>query len=137
MIHIYHNPRCSKSRETLALVEQVAQQLKLNISVIDYQKTALSFEQLNALLQQLGGDVKTMLRADEDEYQTLQLEQADNRRALESIISHPKLLQRPIVSFQGKATIGRPPDQVLALFKENSGACRNLNSRRVASSKQA
>ncbi|MFZ6848703.1 ArsC/Spx/MgsR family protein [Undibacterium sp. RuRC25W] len=119
MIHIYHNPRCSKSRETLALVEQVAQQLKLNISVIDYQKTALSFEQLNALLQQLGGDVKTMLRADEDEYQTLQLEQADNRRALESIISHPKLLQRPIVSFQGKAAIGRPPEQVLALFKES------------------
>ena len=119
MIKIYHNPRCSKSRETLALVEALAKKNQEQIEIIDYQKKPLSLFELSTLLQELGGNVQLMLRDNEDEYQTNKLEDVSTDEALHAIIAYPKLLQRPIVSFQGKSAIGRPPEQVLALFKES------------------
>lgn len=117
MITIYHNPRCSKSRETLALVQQVSIDQNLPLEVVDYQKSVLDVGQLRQLHQQLGGSVKDMLRDNEDEYSSLGLNQADDETLLAALASHPKLLQRPIVSYLGKAAIGRPPELVLSLFK--------------------
>ncbi|MFZ6864029.1 arsenate reductase (glutaredoxin) [Undibacterium sp. Ji67W] len=119
MIRIFHNPRCSKSRETLNLMLAISEEKQLPIEVIDYQKTPLSFEQLNTLLQQLGGNVQAMLRSNEDAYLANGLANTDSNSALQAIVAHPILLQRPIVSYGGKAAIGRPPEQVLALFEES------------------
>ncbi|MBC3862878.1 arsenate reductase family protein [Undibacterium jejuense] len=119
MIRIFHNPRCSKSRETLSLLQAISEEKQLSIEIIDYQKTPLTQEQLNTLLHELGGDVQVMLRSNEDAYLVHGLANADAPSALQAIVAHPILLQRPIVSFHGKAAIGRPPEQVLALFEES------------------
>ncbi|MFZ6687784.1 arsenate reductase (glutaredoxin) [Undibacterium sp. SXout11W] len=119
MIRIFHNPRCSKSRETLTLIQAISEKKQIPIEIIDYQKTPLTVEQLNTLLRELGDNVQAMLRSNEDAYLTNTLENADADRAIQAIVAHPILLQRPIVSFRGKAAIGRPPEQVLALFEES------------------
>ena len=119
MIRIYHNPRCSKSRETLALVEKIAEQDHLQLQVIDYQKTALDLAQLKALLEMFGdSEIQTLLRSNESIYTDLNLAQADTASALAAIVAHPHLLQRPIVTYQNQAAIGRPPEHVLTLFKK-------------------
>lgn len=119
MITIYHNPRCSKSRETLALVQAHADESQLDLQVIDYQKTPLNFAELQSLLTILDtGDVQAMLRNNEPEYASLKLANADTATALSAIATHPHLLQRPIVTYQNKAAIGRPPEHVLTLFKK-------------------
>ncbi|MFZ6748977.1 arsenate reductase (glutaredoxin) [Undibacterium sp. Ren11W] len=122
MITIYHNPRCSKSRETLALVQQISSEQNLPLEVVDYQKSALNLAQLRHLNKQLGGNVKEMLRENEDEFSSLGLHHADDEALLAALANHPKLLQRPIVSYLDKAAIGRPPEFVLSLFKNTTKA---------------
>lgn len=120
MLTIYHNPRCSKSREALALSVAFAAQHGLELNVIDYQKTALSRAQLAELHQLLQSEgavsVRAMVRDNEDEYSELQLSQADDARLLDALASHPKLLQRPIVRFVQRAVIARPPELVQAIL---------------------
>ncbi|AIY39534.1 Arsenate reductase [Collimonas arenae] len=116
MITIYHNQRCSKSREALAIAEQFSNTRKLKLEVIDYQKTPLTLAQLQALHRTLGGPVSAMLRDNEPEYAALDLAQADDAALLEALAAHPKLLQRPIVVYQKHAVIARPPELVNPLF---------------------
>lgn len=123
MITIYHNPRCSKSREALELIQAHADERQLALQVIDYQKAPLNFDELQKLLTALenendNGDVQAMLRNNEPEYASLKLASADTATALSAIAAHPHLLQRPIVTYQNKAAIGRPPEHVLTLFKK-------------------
>lgn len=117
---IYHNPRCSKSREALALSETFAAQHGLELNVVDYQKTPLSRTQLAELHQLLQSEgavsVRAMVRDNEDEYSELQLSQADDARLLDALASHPKLLQRPIVRFGQRAVIARPPELAQAIL---------------------
>jgi len=120
MLTIYHNPRCSKSREALALSVAFATQHSLELNVVDYQKTALSRTQLAELHQLLQSEgavsVRAMVRDNEDEYSELQLSQADDARLLDALASHPKLLQRPIVRFGQRAVIARPPELAQAIL---------------------
>ncbi|WP_292936126.1 arsenate reductase (glutaredoxin) [Noviherbaspirillum sp.] len=116
MITIFHNPRCSKSRETLALVEEFAARRHLPVEVVEYLKTPPTVPQLKSLLQQLGCDVREIVRSNEEEYDTLGLAQADDEALLSAIAATPKLLQRPIVVYRGRAVIGRPPERVRDLF---------------------
>jgi arsenate reductase len=120
MITIYHNPRCSKSREALERAQQFAAQQAIELSVIDYQKTPLTTSQLRALYQTLkttsNVEVRSMVRAGEDIYATLNLANADDATLFDAIAAHPILLQRPIVTLNGRGIIARPPelvDQVL------------------------
>lgn len=117
MITIYHNPRCSKSRETLALVEDFAARNGLQVDVVEYLKMPPTLEQLSALLQQLGCTARDITRNNEEEYFSLGLEQADDGAVLCAIATHPKLLQRPIVVYNDHAVIGRPPELVHDLLK--------------------
>lgn len=116
MLIIYHNPRCSKSREALELTQQFATQHGLTLDVVDYQKTPLTQEQLSELHQLLQADqsvsVRAMVRDNEDEYASLQLANADDASLLRALAAHPKLLQRPIVRFKLRAVIARPPELV-------------------------
>ncbi|WP_193099511.1 arsenate reductase (glutaredoxin) [Burkholderia sp. Z1] len=118
MITIYHNPRCSKSRETLALVESL-NTAGAPLNVVEYLKTPPTIEELETLHRQLGRPVRDMLRDGEEPYKALNLARADltDAQAYAAIVAHPILLQRPIVVYRGKAAIGRPPESVQALFE--------------------
>ncbi|WP_428243698.1 arsenate reductase (glutaredoxin) [Gynuella sp.] len=112
---IYHNPRCSKSRETLKLLEQ--HNIKHDIHL--YLNNPLNKQSLKQLLAELKLPVRDIIRSGENEYKDLGLdsENLTDDQLLDAIVATPKLMQRPIVSYQGKARIGRPPEQVLDLFK--------------------
>ena len=116
MITIYHDPRCSKSREALTLVEQYSTANNLPLTVIDYQKTPLALLELVSLNQQLESATREMVRDNEEEYVSLNLQQADDAALLQALATHPKLLQRPIVVYRDRAVIGRPLERVTALL---------------------
>jgi arsenate reductase len=118
MITIYHNPRCSKSRAACSLLETVYQANGEPIQVVEYLKQPPSVEQLADLHRMLGGPVRNMVRVDEAEYRELDLGRADVTDAdiYDAITKHPILLQRPIVVRDGRAVLGRPPENVAALF---------------------
>lgn len=117
MITIYHNPRCSKSRETCELVTNT-NAANEPIEVVEYLKTPLTVVQLKALHDLLGGPLRDMMRTNETEYAELGLSEASvtDAQLYDAIAKHPILLQRPIVVRNGRATIGRPPENVATLF---------------------
>ncbi|OOG55849.1 arsenate reductase (glutaredoxin) [Rhodanobacter sp. B05] len=114
MIRIYHNNRCSKSRATLALLEERGGK----IEVINYLDTPPSAAELAVLLKQLGMTARELLRSGEDEYQSLGLGDPalDDAALISAMVTHPKLIERPIVVANGKAALGRPPEAVLAIL---------------------
>ncbi len=110
---IYHNPRCSKSRETLALLEDK----NIAPEIVKYLDTPPSVEQLKTLYAQLGlTNVRDMMRTKEAEYKELALADASDEQLFAAMASHPKLIERPIVVKDGKAKLGRPPEQVLEIL---------------------
>jgi len=110
---IYHNPRCSKSRQTLALLEERGVQPE----IITYLETPPSVEQLKTLMSQLElTDVRGMMRTKEDIYKELDLKSADDETLFKAMVENPKLIERPIVVANGKARHGRPPEQVLDIL---------------------
>jgi len=114
MIRIYHNNRCSKSRATLALLEERGGQ----VEVINYLDTPPSAEELAGLLRQLGMTARELMRKGEAEYRELGLDNPalDEDALIAAMVAHPKLIERPIVVANGKAAIGRPPEAVLAII---------------------
>ncbi|OXY81754.1 arsenate reductase (glutaredoxin) [Oceanimonas doudoroffii] len=113
-LFIYHNPRCSKSRETLALLQDKG----LEPEVIKYLDTPPSADQLKTLLTQLGmASARQLMRTKEEVYKTLGLaDVTDEKALLEAMVANPKLIERPIVVCNGKAALGRPPEQVLDIL---------------------
>lgn len=110
---IYHNPRCSKSRETLALVEAQG----IEPQVVKYLDTPLSVTELKQLFSQLElADVRAMMRTKEAIYKELELTQASDDALFEAMAANPILIERPIVVANGKAKHGRPPEQVLEIL---------------------
>lgn len=110
---IIHNPRCSKSRQTLALLEEKG----IEPQIIKYLDEPLSVEQLKTLYAQLGVDnVRAMMRTKEAVYKELDLAQADDDALFNAMVEHPKLIERPIVVNNGQARHGRPPEQVLEIL---------------------
>jgi arsenate reductase len=105
---IYHNPRCSKSREALSLLQ--AQNASIN--VIEYLKQPLSLAQLRTLLQQIGGDAKSLLRSGDDDFVQLNVDitTLSDDDILSLLEQKPSLLQRPIVDDGQRAVIARPPE---------------------------
>jgi arsenate reductase len=114
-LKILHNPRCSKSRQTLQLLLEKG----LEPKIIEYLKTPISAQELQLIVKQLGfSSARQLIRKGEDAYKQQNL--ADNTLTEESLISamlnSPKLIERPIVVFNGKAAIGRPPESVLDIL---------------------
>ena len=110
---IYHNPRCSKSRATLALLEERG----IDADIVDYLATPPSRDVLRRLLRKLGAPALTMVRTDEPEFQPYKGRALDDDQILDLLVAHPRLLQRPIVEIDTKARIGRPPERVLELLE--------------------
>ncbi len=112
MTTIWHNPRCSKSRQTLALLEENGHSPTIRL----YLKDTPTKAEIEAVLAQLGLSPSDLLRKGEKLYKVLQLSSASEDQILASMVEHPVLIERPIVLHNGRAAVGRPPEQVLALF---------------------
>lgn len=113
-VTIYHNPRCTKSRETLALLQQRG----LEREVIEYLKTPPSAAELDAILKKLGKEPREAMRRQEPPYKDLSLDNPALTRAqlIAAMVENPVLIERPIVLANGKARIGRPPESVLEIL---------------------
>ncbi|HBV39888.1 MAG TPA: arsenate reductase (glutaredoxin) [Erwinia sp.] len=114
-VEIYHNPRCSKSRETLALLQSKG----IEPEVVLYLQNPPDAAQLEKLLQQAGfTSARQLMRTKEARYRALSLDDVSLSEAdlLAAMAANPELIERPIVVANGKARLGRPPEQVLTLF---------------------
>ncbi|MFP3874222.1 MAG: arsenate reductase (glutaredoxin) [Thiohalophilus sp.] len=112
---LYHNPRCSKSRQTLELLQQHGHQPE----VVEYLKTPPERATLVRILDLLGLEPRDLMRRKEPEYRENNLDdQSLDRDALiDAMLRHPRLIERPILLANGKAAIGRPPEQVLEILQ--------------------
>jgi arsenate reductase len=113
-VKLYHNPRCSKSRQVLQLIESKG----INIDVIEYIKQPPSYRELEQLLELLGLEPRQLMRTSEKLYKENKLDDPSLSREdlIEAMTEHPKLIERPIVIHQGKAVIGRPPEKILEII---------------------
>lgn len=113
-IQIYHNPRCSKSRATLALLEEN----DVNPEIIYYLDNPPTAAELKSLLQKLGLGIRDILRRNEAQYEELGLgdDSLSEEIVFDLVVSHPVLIERPIVVRGERAILGRPPENVLQLL---------------------
>lgn len=113
-VKIYHNPRCSKSRETLNLLEDQG----ITANVIEYLKSPPDAQTLNEILNALKMEPRQLMRKHEAEYNDNHLDNPDLTKAqlIQAMIDFPKLIERPIVVSNGKVAIGRPPVSVLDIL---------------------
>jgi arsenate reductase len=111
---LYHNPRCSKSRATLELLNRNGVQPE----IVEYLKSPPTRETLAALLDMLGLEPRALMRTHEPEYREAGLDDPALSRAqlIDAMVRQPKLIERPIAVCAGRAVIGRPPDKVLELL---------------------
>lgn len=113
MITIYHNPRCSKSRQTLALIEDKGH----DFVVKEYLKTPPTKKELKQIVDLLEVKPKDLIRKGEAEFKEhFKGQELSDDEWLDAMVQYPKLIERPIVLFQHKAVIGRPPENVLEIL---------------------
>jgi len=109
-VQILHNPRCSKSRATLQLLQEAG----VNPEIIEYLQTPPDAGQLASILAQLGLQPRELMRKGQPEYKSMGLD--DPQRTDKQLIAAPILIERPIVLANGKAAIGRPPESVMEIL---------------------
>ncbi len=109
---IYHNPRCSKSRQTLEILKNK----ELNFIIVKYLDTPLSKQELASLCAQLALSPSECIRTGESLYNELGLKNATEDELLDAMAAHPILVERPIVVTEKGARIGRPPENVLDIL---------------------
>jgi arsenate reductase len=113
-VTIWHNPRCSKSRNAVALLEEQG----IEAEVVKYLDTPPSKEALVEMLKMLGIGARELMRTKEDIYKELKLkDETDEDKLIEAMVANPKLIERPIVIKDGKAAIGRPIENIIELVK--------------------
>jgi arsenate reductase (glutaredoxin) len=113
-VTIYHNPKCSKSHQTLELLGEQG----ITPDIVEYLKSPPTAEQLQEILAQLGFLPRDLIRKKEDIYADCKLDNPSltNAELINYMVNHPILIERPIVIANGKAVIGRPPEQVLEIL---------------------
>lgn len=111
---LYHNPRCSKSRAALDLLQENG----IEPEIVRYLDEPLDAQALLDLTRKLGIRPRELLRSGEDEYRSLGLadESVDDDAIIKAMAAHPRLIQRPILVRGDRAVIGRPPERVLELL---------------------
>ena len=112
-VKIWHNPRCSKSRNAITLLEEKG----VDAEVIKYLETPPTKEELKEMLKMLGISARELMRTKEDIYKALNLKEVnDEEKLIDAMVSNPKLIERPIVIKDGKAAIGRPIENIIELL---------------------
>lgn len=111
---IFHNPRCSKSRATLALLQEKGIEPEIRL----YLENPPDADELRAILKQLGRTPRELIRKGEAEYRELGLADTtlDDNQLISAMVKAPRLIERPIVLANGKAAVGRPPESVLDIL---------------------
>lgn len=114
-VTIYHNPRCSKSRQTLGILNS---RTDCAVEVVEYLKSPPSFEQLKDILEMLEMQPRELMRTNEAPFRSENLDAAElsDDELIAKMIEHPILIERPVVLANGKAVIGRPPEQVVRII---------------------
>lgn len=113
MTTIWHNPRCSKSRQTLALIEEKEGTPDIRL----YLDEGPSSDEIEAVLAMLEIEPRALMRKGEALYKELGLAAIDDNKALiEAMVANPKLIERPVVIKDGKARLGRPPESVMEIL---------------------
>jgi len=109
---IYHNNRCSKSRQCLALISDT------EVTIIDYIKNPLSFDQLNMLIRKMGIQPEELIRKNEAQWKENYKDKVLSRNEyIQAMIDYPRLMERPIVETAKEARLCRPPELVLQMLK--------------------
>ncbi|WP_455216711.1 arsenate reductase (glutaredoxin) [Kaarinaea lacus] len=113
-VTIYHNPRCSKSRNTLRLLADH----DIEPEIVEYLETPPDAKTLDTLLTKLGMEPRDLMRKHEAEYKENNLDDESLSRVqlIQAMIDHPRLIERPIVVANNKVAIGRPPENVLEIL---------------------
>ncbi len=112
-ITIWHNPRCSKSRNAAKLLEEQG----IEAEVVKYLDTPPSKEEIKEVLKMLGIPARELMRTKEDIYKELGLKEVeDEEKLIEAMAEHPRLIERPVVIKDGKAAIGRPIEKIIELL---------------------
>lgn len=111
---IYHNPRCSKSRQTLALLQENG----IQPEIIEYLSNPPSVAELTKVIDLLDIDPQDLMRKKEAEYKSAGLDNKDlsTNEQIKLMVANPKVIERPIVIGNGRAAIGRPPESILELL---------------------
>lgn len=109
---IWHNPRCRKSRETLALLQDAGHQPAVRLYLADTPREA----EIIAVRNALGVTADAMMRKGEAVFKDLGLATASEDALIDAMVAHPILIERPILIHDGKAAIGRPPENVLKIL---------------------
>jgi len=113
-VTIWHNPKCSKSRSAMVLLEENG----VEAQIVKYLDTPPTKEELSILLSQLDMSARELMRTKEEIYKELGLKDVeDEEKLIEAMVANPKLIERPIVIKEGKAVIGRPIENVMELLK--------------------
>ncbi len=114
-VKIYHNPRCSKSRQTL----QILQERGIEPEVVKYLETPPTEEELREIIRMLGlSSARDLMRKKEKEYRELGLDDPAKTEdeLIRAMVEHPRLIERPVVIRDGKAALGRPPEKVIDIL---------------------
>ena len=110
---IYHNPRCSKSRQTLGLIKEAGQ----DVEIVEYLKTPPTEDELHEILDSLNLPVEYLIRTGEEIYKTeYKGKDLSDDEWIKALVEHPNMLERPIVVKDGQAILGRPPENVFKLL---------------------
>ncbi|NOR62359.1 MAG: arsenate reductase (glutaredoxin) [Rhodobacteraceae bacterium] len=110
---IWHNPRCSKSRQTLELLKANG----VEPEIILYKDNAPSEADIRAVLEALGKAPIELIRQNDEAFKTLGLTSADDDTLIKAMAEHPAIIERPVVRNNTQAALGRPPEDVLKLFE--------------------
>jgi len=111
-VTIYHNPRCSKSRQTLELIREKG----VEPQIVEYLDTPPSAAELKDILSKLGMSAAQIVRKKEAKEEGIDVEALDNDALIEALAAHPRAIERPIVVKDAKAVMGRPPQNVIDLI---------------------
>jgi arsenate reductase len=110
---LYHNPRCSKSREGLAILKKA----NLDFEIVEYLKTPLTKEELSNIVKKLNIEPIDLVRKNERVWkENFRGQKLDNEQVLEAMVQYPKLIERPILINGNLGVIGRPPEQLISII---------------------
>lgn len=110
---IYHNPRCSKSRQGLSILKDA----NVDFEIIEYLKTPLSKKEITEIVDKLNIDPIDLIRKNETDWkENFKGKEMSNEQVIDAMVAYPKLIERPIVIHGDKAVLGRPPEKIVSLL---------------------